>query len=76
MESAAVRVIASVAISYATVGMAVAAVFLTLGIGSVVADARGSYVFRLLLIPGTILLWPLVLRRWARLRSRSARGSP
>jgi hypothetical protein len=49
---------------------------LTLGIGSVVADARGSYVFRLLLIPGTILLWPLVLRRWARLRSQSAHGSP
>lgn len=70
MDSAAVGLIASVVISYATIGMAVAAAFLTLGIGRVVPNARASYVFRVLLIPGAILLWPLVLRRWAILRHR------
>ena len=27
-------------------------------------DARGAYVFRPLLVPGVVLLWPLVLWRW------------
>jgi len=27
--------------------------------------AHGSWAFRLLIIPGTMALWPLLLRRWA-----------
>ena len=27
--------------------------------------ARGSWGFRLLIIPGTMALWPLLLKRWA-----------
>lgn len=46
-------------------GAVVAAAFLTIGIDRVEQDARGSYVFRPLLIPGILLLWPLVLWRWA-----------
>ena len=26
--------------------------------------ARGTYLFRPLLVPGTVLLWPLILKRW------------
>lgn len=45
-------------------GLAVAFVFLTWGIGRVEPQARGSYLFRPLLVPGCVLTWPLVLWRW------------
>ena len=41
-----------------------AAVFLTVGIDRIDEDARGTYVFRPLIVPGILLLWPLVLLRW------------
>lgn len=49
---------------YLGLGLAVAAVFLTWGIGRVEPQARGSYLFRPLLVPGCVLIWPLVLWRW------------
>lgn len=45
-------------------GALVALVFLTFGIDRIDADARGAYVFRPLLIPGVLLIWPIVLWRW------------
>lgn len=56
--------IIEIAWGYTWVGLAVAAVFLTVGIGRVSPDAVGSYVFRPLLVPGIMLLWPAVLLRW------------
>ena len=50
-------------------GGAVAAVFLLVGIDRVEANARGAYLFRPLLVPGIILLWPIVLWRWLALES-------
>lgn len=47
------------------IGAVVAALFIAIGIGRVDENAAGSYTFRVLLIPGVILLWPLVLWRWA-----------
>lgn len=58
---------------YAVVGCLVAVVFLLYGIDRVDPSARGSYVFRILLIPGVIGLWPLVLWRW-RVLERSQSG--
>jgi hypothetical protein len=46
------------------VGAIVAVVFLTIGIGRVEEHARGAYAFRPLLVPGILLLWPIVLWRW------------
>jgi len=46
------------------VGALVAAVFLIIGIDRIDEDARGAYVFRPLLVPGILLIWPLVLWRW------------
>lgn len=46
-------------------GAVVAMAFLAIGIDRVEANARGAYTFRVLLIPGILLLWPLVLWRWA-----------
>lgn len=57
---------------YLIVGLGVAAVFLTVGIGRVSPDARGAYVFRPLLVPGIAFLWPLVIVRWIALE-RGAR---
>ena len=45
-------------------GSAVALAFLTFGIDQIDEDARDTYVFRPLLIPGVLILWPLVLWRW------------
>lgn len=45
-------------------GAGVAIVFLMFGIGRVDDEARGSYIFRPLLVPGVLLLWPLVVWRW------------
>ena len=45
-------------------GAIIAAVFLIFGIDRIDEDARGAYVFRPLLVPGILLIWPLVLWRW------------
>ncbi len=47
------------------IGVLVAVPFLLVGVGRVVDGAKGSSVaFRLLVLPATALLWPVVLRRW------------
>jgi hypothetical protein len=50
---------------WATPGALVAFAFLSVGIDRVDHAAVGAYAFRPLLIPGIILLWPLVVWRWA-----------
>lgn len=55
---------------YALAGLAVAAAFLLVGLDRVVPAARGAYGFRPLLVPGLMLLWPVVLLRWAALARR------
>lgn len=56
-------------------GLAVAVVFLLVGIDRVDEAARGSYAVRPILAPGVILLWPLVLWRWIA-RERARRADP
>ncbi len=53
------------------IGGVVAALFLVVGIDRIDEDARGAYVFRPLLIPGILLIWPIVLWRWWSLESGS-----
>ena len=50
--------------SWSSVGALVALIFLFIGIDRIDEDARGAYIFRPLLVPGVILIWPLVLWRW------------
>jgi len=45
-------------------GALVAVAFLLFGIDRIDEDADGAYVFRPLLVPGVLLIWPLVLWRW------------
>jgi hypothetical protein len=58
---------------YSALGAVVAAAFLAFGLARVDPAARGSYTFRPLLVPGLVLLWPLVLWRWLRLARGPAR---
>ncbi len=46
------------------VGALVALAFLSFGIDRLDEDAKGAYVFRPLIVPGILLIWPLVLWRW------------
>jgi hypothetical protein len=59
------------------IGAVTAAAFVLAGAGRVQPGAAGSWPFRLLLIPGILLIWPLVLLRWAQLeRGATAPGQP
>jgi len=51
---------------YVWIGVVVAVLFLAFGLDRVDPAARGAYAFRPLLLPGATLLWPYVIRRWAR----------
>ena len=58
--------------TWGIIGGLVAAVFLTVGMDRIDEDARGAYVFRPLLIPGVLLIWPIVLWRWWRIETEAA----
>ena len=62
---------------YLGAGVLVAAVFLLWGVDRSHAEARGSYLFRILVAPGVIGLWPLVLwRGWVPARPDGPRITP
>lgn len=49
---------------YLYLGAAVALVFIVFGLGRVDENAQDAWFFRPLLIPGVLLIWPLVIWRW------------
>ena len=49
------------------IGALVAIPFLIFGMDRIDEDARGAYVFRPLLVPGILVIWPLVVWRWVSL---------
>jgi hypothetical protein len=55
--------------AYAALGIAFAALFVTIGVERVDPVARGAGLgFRLIIFPGSAALWPVLLIRWARAR--------
>jgi hypothetical protein len=72
MSIAATKTLLALASAYGAVGLLIAAVFLLVGIDRVSSAARGAYAFRPLLVPGLVLLWPLVVVRWATLARTGA----
>jgi hypothetical protein len=61
---------------YGAIGFLFALVFLTFGIGRIDPSARGTGLgFRLVILPGVVLLWPLLLAQWigSRAPTESAR---
>ena len=50
---------------YLGIGVIVALAFVTIGIGRAMPDAGTVTIgARILILPGSIMLWPIVLRRW------------
>ena len=51
---------------YLGVGLVFAIAFVSIGVSRIDPDARGAGVrFRLLILPGSVVLWPYLLSRWA-----------
>ena len=50
---------------YTALGVAFALAFVTVGVKRIDSQAIGSSVgFRVLIFPGSVAFWPLLLRRW------------
>jgi hypothetical protein len=50
---------------YLGLGLVFATAFVTVGVGRIDPAARGASVtLRLLIVPGTVALWPVLARRW------------
>lgn len=60
---------------YLGIGAVSALAFLGFGIDRIDENARGVWVFRPFLIPGVLLIWPLVLVRWGQLERRGDIGA-
>jgi hypothetical protein len=74
MTAAAAMLLYHVAIGYAVVGGLVAVPFVLVGVDRVDPASRGAIAFRPLLLPGAVMLWPVVLGRWIVLERRRVRG--
>lgn len=72
-----VAVVLLVLAVYLGLGVAFAVAFVARGVATVDPAARGGTIgFRLLIIPGSAALWPLLARRWLRARRRACGGAP
>lgn len=58
---------------YGGVGSAVALIFLVYGMDRIDAAAKGAYAMRPLLVPGLVILWPIVILRWIALERAQGR---
>jgi hypothetical protein len=71
MFEAFITIVVYVLQAYAAVGLLFALVFLVRGLERIDAAARGAGLgLRLLLIPGVLALWPLLLQRWRKAGQR------
>ena len=54
-----------IALAYLLCGLAVGVPFVLRGVDRVDASAQGASLgFRLLILPGTVALWPLMVTKW------------
>lgn len=58
---------------YGYIGIVVAAAFLLIGVDRIDPSTRGSYLFRLFLIPAAVVFWPVILWRWASIARAGAK---
>ena len=63
-ESIVVSVLTAMDV-YLALGLVFAIAFVIFGVGKIDGNAvKGSWGFRLLILPGCMALWPLLLKRW------------
>lgn len=73
MPTSLAAALVTLATAYAGAGVVVASVFVTVGVGRVDSRAADAgWGFRALIMPGSVLLWPVVLWRWLRASRRSS----
>ena len=66
MTEAVAHIVVWIAGTYLAAGAAFATVFVTAGVQRIDPVARdGTWGFRMVIVPGVVLLWPLLARRWA-----------
>jgi hypothetical protein len=59
-------------LTYTATGLVVGLVFVTVGVARIDPAARGTSVaFRLLILPGSAALWPVLVAKWARHQGES-----
>jgi hypothetical protein len=59
------RILIDVVYGYALIGVIFASAFVAVGVSHLDPDSRGSGAgFRLLIFPGSVAFWPILLRRW------------
>ncbi len=58
---------------YGAVGLVVGLAFVLIGWDRVDPAAHGAYAVRPLLLPGFVILWPIIALRWAMLERMKAR---
>lgn len=57
---------------YLAIGVLAGVPFVLVGIGRIDPAAKAApWSFRLLVLPGVVALWPLLMRRWLRAAGRS-----
>lgn len=67
MFDTAARIFVAAFEAYAAIGLIFAVAFVTVGVSHIDAQARSAPLgFRLLILPGSAALWPLLALRWAR----------
>jgi hypothetical protein len=66
VSEALAHIVVWIAGTYLGAGAAFAVAFVTTGVQRIDPVARdGTWGFRVLIVPGVMLLWPLLARRWA-----------
>jgi hypothetical protein len=61
----AVELLVDAFVGYLVIGFLFAVAFVTVGIGRMDHVAKDSgFGFRLIIVPGVVALWPLLLKRW------------
>jgi hypothetical protein len=69
--SIVVNSILMVAMVYLLAGALFTLFFLSTGLEKIDTTAHGSgWGFRLIIIPGTIVLWPVLLKKWMRIKKK------
>ncbi len=67
-----IEIFLSIIATYLVCGFLFAIPFIIKGIGKVDESARGSTIgFRIIIMPGVIVFWPFLLKKWIKVNSTS-----